>query len=80
MWRSHCGAAETNPTSDHELEDNLASCSGLRIERCCELGGRPAAVAPIRPLAWESPNATGAALKKQKQNKMYSLTDFMSSI
>ena len=28
---------------------------------------RPAAVAPIRPLAWESPYATGAALEKAKR-------------
>ena len=28
---------------------------------------RLAAVAPIRPLAWESPYATSAALKKQKK-------------
>ena len=27
---------------------------------------RPGAIAPIQPLAWESPYATGAALKKQK--------------
>ena len=27
---------------------------------------RPAAVALIRPLAWEPPYATGAALKRQK--------------
>ena len=32
---------------------------------------RPAAIAPIRPLAWEFPYAVGAALKRQKtkQNK-----------
>ena len=30
---------------------------------------RPAAVAPIRPLAWEPPHATGAALKRQKKPK-----------
>ena len=29
---------------------------------------RPAAVAPIRPLSWEPPYATGAALKKRKAN------------
>ena len=28
---------------------------------------RPAAVAPIQPLAWEPPYATGAALKRQEQ-------------
>jgi len=30
---------------------------------------RPAAVAPIRPLAWEPPYAMGAALKRQKGKK-----------
>ena len=28
---------------------------------------RPAATAPIRPLAWEPPYAVGAALKKAKK-------------
>ena len=28
----------------------------------------PAAVAPIRPLAWEPPYAIGAALKRKKKN------------
>ena len=30
---------------------------------------RPAATAPIRPLAWEPPHAAGAALKRQKDKK-----------
>ena len=30
---------------------------------------RPAAVAPIRPLAWEPPYAEGVALKKDKRQK-----------
>ena len=30
---------------------------------------RPAAVASIRPLAWEPTYATGAALKRQKEKK-----------
>ena len=30
---------------------------------------RPGAVAPIRPLAWELPYATGAALQSKKQTK-----------
>ena len=30
---------------------------------------RPAAAAPIRPLAWEPPYAAGAALKRQKKRK-----------
>ena len=36
---------------------------------------RPAAVAPIRPLAWEPPYASGAALKctKKKEKKPYKI-------
>ena len=30
---------------------------------------RPAATAPIRPLAWETPYAVGAALEKTKKKK-----------
>ena len=30
---------------------------------------RPAAVAPIRPLAWKLPYAIGTALKRQKKKK-----------
>ena len=30
---------------------------------------RPAAVAPIRPLAWEPPYVMGAALKREKKRK-----------
>ena len=30
---------------------------------------RPAASAPIQPLAWEPPGALGAALKRQKKKK-----------
>ena len=32
---------------------------------------RPAAVAPVRPLAWEPPYAAGAALKKRKPKNVY---------
>ena len=31
---------------------------------------RPAAMAPIRPLAWEFPYAVGAALKRQRKKKI----------
>ena len=35
---SHCGAAETNPTRNHEVVGSiLASLSGLRIWRCPKL-------------------------------------------
>ena len=35
----------------------------LKHPRCRELWCRPAAILPIRSLAWELPYATGAALK-----------------
>ena len=62
----------------------MASLSGLRIRRCrgCGVGRRqgsdpallwlwrrPAATAPIRPLAWELPYAVGVALEKTKRQK-----------
>ena len=48
---------------------SLASLSGLRIWRCCELWCRAAAEALIRPLAWEPPYATSMALKSKKRKK-----------
>ena len=30
---------------------------------------KPAAIVPIRPLAWEPPYATGAGLKRKKKKK-----------
>ena len=35
---------------------------------------RPAAMAPIQPLAWEPPYTKGAALKRQKKKKEGGLT------
>ena len=40
---------------------------------------RPAAVAPIRPLAWEPPYAVGVALKRQNKNKNKKKMCFWSS-
>ena len=58
---------------------SLASLTGLRIWRCCELQCRSqmrlwlwctlAASAPISLLAWEPIYAVGAALKKNKKKK-----------
>ena len=48
---------------------SLALLHGLRIHCCCELWCRPAAVAPIRPLAWESPYSAGVALKNKNKPK-----------
>ena len=36
---------------------------------------RPAAIAPIGPLAWEPLYATGVALKRQKKKKKFILFD-----
>ena len=48
---------------------SLASLSGLRMRCCHELWCRLAAVAPIRPLAWKPPYATGATPKEEKKKK-----------
>ena len=56
---------------------SLASLHGLRIQHCCELWCRlqtrlrPVATAPIQPLVWEPPLATGVALKIQKKKKIH---------
>ena len=51
---------------------SLALLSRLRIWNYHELWHRPAATAPIRPLAWEPPYAAGAALKRQKKSTVFS--------
>ena len=40
-------------------------------EKCGNLDHRPAAVAPIWLLAWETPYAEGTALKKKKKKIMH---------
>ena len=55
IWHCHsCGV-------DHRRGSDLAL-----LWLWCRL----AAVAPIRPVAWELPDATGAALKKAKKKKI----------
>ena len=82
FWSCLCNSAETRLASMRMWVQSLVSLSGLGIWHCCELwcssqmghgSGvavavwyRQAAAVPIRPLAWESPYATGAALKKTK--------------
>ena len=41
---------------------------------------RPAALAPIRPLAWEPPYAEGVALKKEKKRKENSVGTRVSGL
>ena len=63
---------------------SLASLSGLRVRHCCELQCRsqtcsdlaclwlwcrPAATAPVWPIAWELPCAMGASLKRPKKKE-----------
>ena len=47
----------------------LAWLSGLGILHCCGFWCRPAATAPIGPLAWEPPYAMGSALKRPKKKR-----------
>ena len=59
-----------NLTINHEVwVQSLVLLSGLRIQHCHKLWHRPAAVAPIRPLAWEPLYALDAVLKSKKQKQ-----------
>ena len=62
------------------------SC-GVRYRHSADLAllwlwRRPAAVAPIRPLAWESPYVMGVTLKRQKKqtNKQKKSTSMLYSL
>ena len=61
-----------NPTGTHE---DVGLISGL-AQRVKDLAWlwlwcRPAAAAPIGPLAWEPPYASGAALKRKKKSLVF---------
>ena len=64
LGSSHCGSVEMNPTSLHEdvgLIPSLAQC--LKDPVLPWLWYRLAAAALVRPLAWELPYVSHAALK-----------------
>ena len=74
---------ETNPTSIHkDVHSILGLAWWTSIAMNCGVGHRhildlvlpwlwyrPAAAAPVRPLAWEHPHAVGVALKCKKKKK-----------
>ena len=58
----------TNPPSIHEDSSSIPGLTQLvKYLVWLWLWHRPAAAALIRPLAWERPYVTGAALKKKKK-------------
>ena len=63
------------PQAVVQVEDVAGSDVAAQIWHCCSCGigqhlqHRPAAAAPIQPLAWELPYATGMAIKRKKEKR-----------
>ena len=60
----------TNPTKNYEVSGSVPGLAQwVKDPVWLWLWCRPAATAPIRPLAWEPPYALGAALEKTNKQK-----------
>ena len=74
-WNSRCGAAEANLTRNHEVEGLILGLA-QQVKDPLWLWHRLAAVAPIRPLASEPPQAMAMALRspvhKDRERFLYS--------
>ena len=72
MVSSHCSSVVRNPTCIHEVASSIPGPThSVKDLALLWLWHRLAAVALIRPLAWELPYAAHMALKKKKKKKRY---------
>ena len=78
---SHCGSVVMKPKSIHEDMGSIPGPTKWVKDPALPWAlYRPAALAPICPLAWELPYAMGAALKKKRERKKETCFRQMQSI